>query len=168
MLYLSMPHARLRYYRALMTACICMSLSQACKKDSVKIESKLDLLTTKSWQLTNLYHQEQGDNTISDFTTIYYKDCEKDDSYHFMANNVFFRRDSTDQCGNLPRYGIYGGGDWSVDSSFSKITFNSFPNFVYKMEIATLTPTTLELTHRVLDYFQKEIIFTFRFKAIPK
>ena len=168
MLYLSMPHARLRYYHAFLIGCICILFLHACKKESVRSESKLELLTTRNWQLTNLYHQEQGDNTISDFTAIYYKDCERDDSYHFMASNVFFRRDSTDQCGNLPRFGIYGGGEWSADSTFSKITFSSFPSYVYKMEIKTLTPTTLELTHRVLDYFQKEIVFTFRFKAIPK
>ena len=138
----------------------------SCKKETVIQESKFDLLTKRSWQLTNLYHQEMGDNTISDFTAVYYKDCEKDDSYHFAANNMFFRRDSTNQCANQPQFGLYGGASWTADSSFSKITFDSFPYYLYNMEIKTLTSSRLELRHHVLDYFQKEVTFTFRFKSI--
>jgi hypothetical protein len=139
----------------------------SCQKEIAVKESKLDLLTGKKWQLTNLYHQEAGDNTVSDFTSIHYNDCELDDSYHFRKDNIFFRRDSTNVCPVAPHFGLYGGAGWSVDSAFYKISFDSFPNYRYNMEIKTLTETTLELKHDMLDYFQKKITFTYRFRSIP-
>jgi hypothetical protein len=139
----------------------------SCQKEAVPTESKLDLLTGRKWQLTNLYHQEVGDNIVSDFTEIHYNDCELDDSYHFAKDYSFFRRDSSNVCLVSPHFGLFGGAKWSVDSDFYEISFDSFPVYAYRMEIKTLTKSTLELSHRVIDYFQKEIIFTYRFRSIP-
>lgn len=149
--------------------CLLIVLSVfSCKKESTGNNiSKLDLLTNTKWQLTNIYHQEQGDNTVSDFTSIYYKSCEMDDSYHFTKSNVFFRRDSTNTCAVNPSFGLYGSANWSADSSFSKITLNAFPSYLYQLEIKTLNQTNLEFTHRVKDYFLKDVTFTYRFRSIP-
>lgn len=138
----------------------------SCRKESNPNESRIDLLTGRKWLLTNLYFQEKGDNSVSDFTGIHYKSCEMDDSYHFTKGKVFFRRDSTNTCITNPSFGLFGTAEWSADSAFSKISFNSFPLYRYNMEIKTLTENTLELTHLVRDYFLKEITFTYRFRSI--
>lgn len=138
----------------------------SCRKESSPKESRIDLLTGRKWQLMNLYFQEKGDNAASDFTSIHYKTCEMDDSYHFTKGNVFFRRDSTETCSVNPSFGLFGAAEWTTDSVFSKITFNSFPAYRYNMEIKTLNENTLELTHLMRDYFLKEITFTYRFRAI--
>ena len=138
----------------------------SCKKEATIKESKMDLLTGTKWQLTNLYHQEVGDNTISDFLSVYYNNCELDDSYHFTKDHSFFRRDSTKTCSAPPHFGLYGGSRWAADSAFLKIAFTSQP-YSYNMEIKTLNETTLELNHSVIDYFLNKVIFTYRFRAIP-
>ena len=145
---------------------ILVIISGSCKKETAIKPSNMDLLTGTKWQLTNLYHQEVGDNTISDFLSVYYSSCELDDSYHFTKDHSFFRRDSTKICSTPPHFGLYGASRWAVDSSFSKITFTSLP-YNYNMEIKTLNKTTLELNHSVIDYFLNKVIFTYRFRAIP-
>lgn len=145
---------------------ILLFASTACQKDIVSEQSGLELLTGRSWQLTNLYYQETGDNALTDFTGIYYKSCEMDDSYNFTTDLVFRRNDRDTICQNSPYFGLYGSANWSADSAFSNITFNSFPNYLITMEIKTLTESRLELQQKVRDYFQKEGIFTFRFKSL--
>ncbi|MGZ5135958.1 MAG: hypothetical protein ACXWCG_12445, partial [Flavitalea sp.] len=137
-----------------------------CKKENAFGKSKMDLLTGTKWQLTNLYHQEVGDNTIYDFLSIYYDSCERDDSYHFTKDHLFFRRDSTKVCAVDPHFGLYGGSGWAADSAFSKITFTSML-YSYDMEIKSLNENLLELNHSVIDYFLNKVIFTYRFRAIP-
>ncbi len=140
----------------------------SCSKDKVTDnakESKLELLTGRKWQLTNLFHQEPADNTISDFTTIHYKSCEMDDSYNFTKDHEFFRRDSTNKCVNDPHFGLYGSSNWQTDSTFSTIVFTTL-RYRYDMEIKTLTENTLELRHAMIDYFNTRIFYTYRFKSV--
>jgi hypothetical protein len=150
---------------SLLSLAVLLLLLSSCKKESAVQESKLDLLTGRKWQLTNLYHQEVGDRTISDFLSIHYSTCELDDSYHFTQDHSFFRRDSTKICTVDPHFGLYGGSTWAADSAFSKISFTSML-YHYDMEIKTLNETTLELSHSMVDYFLKKIIFTYRFRSI--
>ena len=139
----------------------------SCKKEIETEVPKIDLLTNHKWQLTNLYHQESGDKTISNFTSIYYKSCEMDDSYQFTRQNLFSRRDSTQVCPSNTTFGLYGNATWTIDSSFSTMTINSFPNYLYRLEITKLTRSNLELAHQMKDYFGKDVTFTYAFRSIP-
>jgi hypothetical protein len=143
-----------------------MTLNSCNKEKATNVtESKLELLTGRRWQLTNLFHQEPGDNTISDFTTIHYKSCEMDDNYNFTKDHEFFRRDSTVKCVNDPQFGLYGNATWQADTAFSTIVFTTLP-YRYNMEIKTLTENTLELKHATIDYFNNKIFYTYRFKSV--
>lgn len=141
-------------------------LLTSCKKETADKQSKLDLLTGRNWQLTNLYHQEVGSRTIADLLSIHYSSCELDDSYHFTKDHSFFRRDSTKICTVDPHFGLYGSARWTTDSAFSKISFTSLA-YHYEMEIKTLDENRLELSHSMVDYFLQKIIFTYRFRSIP-
>lgn len=137
----------------------------SCRKETTGDQkARIELLTGNKWILTNLYHQESGDNTIIELTKLHYKDCEMDDSYNFTKDNIFFRRDSTYKCGYAPQFGLYGSSSWAADSSYSKIVFTSM-QYKYEMEIKTLTESSLELKHAVLDYFNTAVIYTYRFRS---
>lgn len=157
-----MPSLRHSIYASL----IIITVFASCKKDSQSEPTpRLELLSAYKWQLTNLYHREDGDNQVSDFRSIHYSTCEYDDSYHFTADGQFFRRDSTNQCASPGHFGLWGSASWSADSSKTTLTFSSFPNYVYKMRLKTLTEQTLELDQDVVDYFQKKVTLTYRFRS---
>ena len=145
---------------------ILLLISFSCKKETPLTGSRIDLLTGAKWQLTNLYHQEVGQRTIVDLLSIHYSSCELDDSYHFTRDHSFFRRDSVEICSSDPHFGLYGASSWTADSALTKISFTSM-FYHYDMEIKTLNKSTLELSHSMVDYFLKKIIYTYRFRSIP-
>jgi hypothetical protein len=152
-------------FKLILFAGLALLSGNSCRKETHEEESRLALLTGTKWILTNLYHQESGDHTITDLTTLHYTDCEMDDSYNFTNDHIFSRRDSTNRCASNPHFGLYGSSNWSTDSAFSRIVFTSML-YKYDMEIQTLNQSTLELKHAVVDYFNTAIFYTYRFKSV--
>lgn len=137
----------------------------ACQKEPVLVENRLDLLTGRDWQLTQLLYSVDN-STPGDIRNVVLKDCEKDDRYRFRKDFVFQRVDSTISCGGLSVYGPYEEASWGTDSLVTTLVIDKFFSYHYDFTIKQLSSRTLELEQATTDYLQQKVVYNWIFIAV--
>jgi|GEM_PF-1580635 hypothetical protein len=143
----------------------------SCKKDDKPqpTPDRLQLITQTNWQLTNEFYEKKGDpNSRSDLFTTDYAACERDDIYRFQDNGSLYRSDSAVSCGNgYHPFGFYTGGAWSTNANVDTMGLEMFMAFKYLFNIQKVDQNTLELRQDQKNYFDEDVSYTWRFKAVP-
>ena len=131
------PNMKKHMLRLTLLAFVTLSAFSACKKD--KDDDKLAVTTENligDYKLVDLKMKVAGQegSVMSELD-----DCEKDDTYQLLADNVFKVIDDGKQCGNEET------SEWSLDGN--KIILESFAFFLPgDYEVASLTKSQLVLT----------------------
>lgn len=137
----------------------------SCQKEPLLVEKRIDLLTGRDWQLTQLLYSVDN-STPGDILDVVQKDCEKDDRYRFRKDNVFLRLDSTISCGGLSVYGPYDDAFWGADSLVTTLVINKVFTYQYDFKIKQLSSRTLELEQATTDYLQQKVVYNWIFTAV--
>ena len=114
-----------------------------CKKDSTDnpapAPSKTDMLTAKTWRLTDV---KAAGQTI--LNSGLFPDCFKDDLYKFNANKSLTFDQSTLKCD--PTAAATRNGSWELTTNETKLKITDPDGDVEEGTITTLTSTSLVLS----------------------
>ena len=143
-------------------------ITTSCQKENVIVQkSKSELLTGTRWQLEILLYEQPPGSPAVNFTSALFLPCETDDIYQFKQDGSFVSSANTIICNpaHTDMFTYYNGGGWNLSkgdtldftAGFSKQTFL----------LTSISTTSLELKQTLIDYFQSEFVYRFKFKATP-
>lgn len=142
----------------------------ACSKETQPAPTDRNkLLTETNWQLTNEFYEKKGDaSSRVDLFTNDYVECERDDIYRFQPDGILYRSDSALSCGTgYHPFGFFTGGAWNTNAKVDTMGLELFMAFKYLFNIQKLDQNSLELRQDQKNYFDEDVSYTWRFKAIP-
>ena len=146
-----------------------LSITSCGKEDKpAPTPDRLQLITQTNWQLTNEFYEKKSDPTSRvDLFTIDYAACEQDDIYRFQENGSLVRSDSANSCGSgYHPFGFFTGGAWYTNNNVDTMGLELFMSFKYLFNIQKVDQSTLELRQDQKNYFDEDVSYTFRFKAV--
>ncbi len=132
----------------------------SCGKDDDDVApTKTELLTSKTWMLSERVQVTTDSSGTTTNSTILA--CEKDDTYKFTTDNKYTRDEGATKCD--PSDPQTEAGSWVFTDNETKLAVTS-GNFTLPAEIIELTSSKM-VVRSTLDFFGDQIVATNTFIA---
>lgn len=150
------------FNQLLVLAIISLSIF-ACNKDEdvLSTTSKTEMLVSNTWKISKM-KVAQNNATLTDIYDIFYKDCEKDDTYKFYTDGSYMLFVGTEKCDTDE---LDQSGTWRFSGTQTRLIMNEG----VEEEIVRLTETELVILNVESEFdpmtnetttYTKEITFT--------
>jgi len=132
----------------------------ACNDDDEDVQSKKEMITSKTWKLTTR-SQVVTDSTGNSTTDNTIDACEMDDTYKFTSDNNFIRDEGATKCD--PTDPQTETGTWALTDNDTKFTITS-SGFTVPGDLVEISNSKL-VVKSSLEIFGDKIVTTSTFSA---